>query len=141
MNLLNDAKNEGDKTATWDIINQVYGKNKKKGIFPDFFKVNEESPNVSHLPKDIANGLNNHFTSIAKNLVESLPKTDKNFSSFLGPENKHSIFLSSIVIDEIYEEISNICPRKAAGYDDIPPKIIKWAPHLFAPILKEIFNK
>ena len=28
-----------------------------------------------------------------------------------------------------------------AGYDDIPPKIIKWAPHLFAPILKEIFNK
>ena len=22
-----------------------------------------------------------------------------------------------------------------------PPKIIKWAPHLFAPILKEIFNK
>ena len=41
----------------------------------------------------------------------------------------------------VLEEIQNICPRKAAGYDEIPPKIIKWAPHLFAPILKTIFNK
>ena len=27
------------------------------------------------------------------------------------------------------------------GYDNIPPKIIKWAPHLFGPILLSIFNK
>ena len=27
------------------------------------------------------------------------------------------------------------------GFDNIPPKILKWAPRLFAPILLVIFNK
>ena len=27
------------------------------------------------------------------------------------------------------------------GIDNIPPKIIKWAPHIFTPILKVIFDK
>ena len=27
------------------------------------------------------------------------------------------------------------------GHDEIPPKIIKWAPYLFSPILKSIFNQ
>ena len=39
------------------------------------------------------------------------------------------------------EEIANIIIKKAKGYDQIAPKIIKWAPDLFAPILLKIFNK
>ena len=141
MNLLNDAKNEGDKTATWNIINRVFGRKKKNRVFPDSVKTKEPNPRELSDHKDIADGLNNHFTSIAQNLADSLPKTNTTYSSFLGPENKNSIFLRNVDIEEIYEEIVNICPRKAAGYDDIPPKIIKWAPQLFAPILRTIFNK
>ena len=27
------------------------------------------------------------------------------------------------------------------GFDDIPPKIVKWCPELFASILKSLYNK
>ena len=42
---------------------------------------------------------------------------------------------------EVIKEISEIFEKKAMGYDDIPPKIIKWCSGLFAPILLVIFNK
>ena len=51
------------------------------------------------------------------------------------------MFLKTIEIHEILEEIANIIIKKAKGYDQIAPKIIKWAPDLFAPILLTIFNK
>ena len=51
------------------------------------------------------------------------------------------MYLHDITLDEILELIKLICPKKAMGYDGIPPKIIKWAPHLFSPILLVIFNK
>ena len=60
---------------------------------------------------------------------------------FMGRENKSSIYLRLIEIHEILEEIKNICIRKATGYDEIAPKIVKWAAELFAPILLIIFNK
>ena len=31
--------------------------------------------------------------------------------------------------------------KKATGYDEIAPKILKWAAELFAPLLLTIFNK
>ena len=59
----------------------------------------------------------------------------------MGRENKSSMYLKYIEIQEILEEITKICIKKAKGYDEIAPKIIKWASHLFAPILLIIFNK
>ena len=39
------------------------------------------------------------------------------------------------------EEITKLDPKKSMGHDEIPPKIIKWAPSLFAPILEVLYNK
>ena len=39
------------------------------------------------------------------------------------------------------EEIQEICDKKAMGYDNIPPRVIKWAPHIFGPILLNVFNR
>ena len=49
--------------------------------------------------------------------------------------------MNLIELHEILELIRNLCVRKAKGYDEIPPKILKWAPELIAPILLVIFNK
>ena len=49
--------------------------------------------------------------------------------------------MSDIENHEIIDEITAISDKKAMGFDSIPPKIIKWAPHLFTPFLKSIFNK
>ena len=37
--------------------------------------------------------------------------------------------------------MAKIVIKKAKGYNQIAPKIIKWASYLFAPILLVIFNK
>ena len=99
------------------------------------------NPTTSESPKDIANVLNDHFTSIAEKLAGNLDSTCYKFSDFMGSENKSSMYLTLVEIHEILEEIQNICVNKAKGYDEIYPKLIKWAADLYAPILLIIFNK
>ena len=110
-------------------------KAKRNGYILKKFKL------ASRCPKDIANKLNNHFTSIAKKLEDDLETTELKFSDFMGSENRSSMYLKLVEIHEILEEIKNICAKKAKGYDEIYPKLIKWAAHLYAPILLVIFNK
>ena len=141
-NLLNEAKNSDDRRATWEIINKAFGKNKKKRVYPEKVLMGDSSnPTISESPKDIANVLNDHFTSIAESLAKNLDSTKSKFSDFMGPENKSSMYLTFIEIHEILEEIKKICIKKAKGYDEIYPKLIKWAADLFAPILQILFNK
>ena len=59
--------------------------------------------NVTTSKKDIANALNNHFSSIAQNLADKLKKTCTKPSTYLGNANKHSMFLKPVTIDEIIE--------------------------------------
>ena len=91
--------------------------------------------------KNVANNLNKHFASVAEKLAANLKKTNTKFTAYMGRENRSSMYLKEIKIDEIIEEILKICIKKSMGYDNIPPKIIKWGSDLFAPILMVIFNK
>ena len=59
----------------------------------------------------------------------------------MGSENKSTMYLKYINVYEILDEIKKICVKKAMGFDEIAPKIIKWAAELLAPILLIIFNK
>ena len=101
----------------------------------------KKNPIWSKDPRDVANGVNNHFASVAKNLENQLKKTSTKYTHFMGRANNSSIFLRYIELAEILLEIKSINPKKSMGYDDIPPKIIKWAAHLLAPLLQVIFNK
>ena len=128
QDLLNEAKNSDDKCATWDVINRAFGKNKKKRVYPEKVTLNDPTkPLTSECPKDIANVLNNHFTNVAKTLAEGLQKTNFKFSDFMGSENKSTMYLKYINLYEILDEIKKICVKKAMGFDEIAPKIIKWA--------------
>ena len=142
QDLLNEAKNSEDKRATWDVINRAFGTNKKKRVYPEKVKLNDPTkPLTSECPKDIADVLNNHFTNVAKSLAEGLQKTDSKFSDFMGSENKSTMYLKYINLFEILDEIKKICVKKAMGFDEIAPKIVKWASELLAPIRLIIFNK
>ena len=59
----------------------------------------------------------------------------------MGEKNANSIFLQEVELHEVIDEIADINIKKAMGYDEIPPKVIKWAPHVFVPILCKLFNK
>ena len=137
--LLSNAKNSEDKSATWKVINKIFGRKDKTRVYPD--KVTSPNQSDKSDPKHIANALNGHFASVAKKLAAKLPKTNINHMSYTGKENKSSMYLKKIELREIIEIITNMSLKKAMGYDKIPPKIIKWAPEVFAPILLVIFNK
>ena len=147
QDLLKEAKNSDDRRATWDVINRAFGKVKKKRVYPEKVELNDplkpttSKPTTSKCPKDIANAMNNHFTNVAKTLAADLQKTNFKFSDFMGTENKSTMYLNFINLLEILDEIEKICVRKAMGFDEIAPKVIKWAPDLYAPILLIIFNK
>ena len=140
--LLDDAKNNRDKAATWGVINKAFGKKKKSKVCPARVEIGDQkNPTLSENPHDVANALNKHFTSVAKKLEKNLKKTNTKHTSYMGRENKSSMYLRYIEVYEIILEIKSIDAKKSMGYDEIPPKIIKWAPHLFAPVLKILFNK
>ena len=73
QDLLGDAKKNGDKSKTWEVINKAFGKNKNNRVCPE--KVNTgdpENPTISKCPKEVANGLNKHFSCIAEKLAKKL---------------------------------------------------------------------
>ena len=139
---LTDAKNKGDKSVTWEVINKAFGKDKRKRVYPKEVKIGEPpNASISKDPKDVSNVLNKHFTSVASKLAKKLKKPKTKFTKYMGQENKSSMYLRSLTVTEILEEIECICLKKAMGFDDIAPKIVKWAASIFAPILKILFNK
>ena len=91
--------------------------------------------------KMIANLLNKHFTTIGEKLAEKLKNNTTKHETFMGPKLEKTFFLREISLDEVIDEINGIFEKKGMGFDNIPPKVIKCAPHLFAPILVELFNK
>ena len=143
QDLLGDAKKNGDKSMTWEVINRAFGKNKKARVYPEKVRTGgtDENPSMSQCPVDVANALNKHFSSVAEKLAKKLKKTKTSYTKFIGKRNESCMYLRNITLDEIIEEIKRICVRKSMGNDGIPPKVIKWAPHLLAPILLVIFNK
>ena len=110
-------------------------------ISPSSVTINLNSQEKTQCRKAIANLLNNHFTTVGEKLAAKLQQNTTKFDAFMGPKCGKSIFLHDITLDEVIDEINLICDKKGMGFDNIPPKIIKWAPHLFSPILMCIFNK
>ena len=142
--LLGKAKNSEDRREIWKVINKAFGKVKKKRVYPLRMVTGDPTstnPTTTECPKEIANLLNNHFTNVAKNLDENLDKTEASFTDYLHEDNKSSMYLKPFLLHEVLDEIGNICESKMFGYDKTSPKLIKWAPDLYGPILLTIFNK
>ena len=87
--LLTDAKNKGDKSVTWEVINKAFGKDKRTRVYPKEVKIGEPpNTSISKDPKDVSNVLNKHFTSVASKLAKKLKKPKTKFTKYMGQENK-----------------------------------------------------
>ena len=139
--LIKNANAKKNFKKTWQAINKVLNNGRKKLICPTNVCIDLNTEEKTQCRKAIANLLNSHFVSVGEKLAAKLQKNTDKYEQFMGQKCQKSIFLSDITLDEIIDEINSICVNKGMGYDNIPPKIIKWAPHLFGPILLSIFNK
>ena len=73
----------------------------------------------------ISNHFNNFFTSVAKNLVNKIPKTPKSFNSCLKNSNENSFFLSLTTEEDFENILSTLKTNKRAEPGSVPTRIPK----------------
>ena len=130
-------KNKGNKKKTWQIINEIRGKEKNK-LKPSFLINNERI----FLRRIIADKFNKYFVSLASNLNENaygeIPITAyPSFETYLSKRSDISIFLEDSNPAEIAAIINELKTGKSS---DIPIVLVKAACKIISPYLSSLYN-
>ena len=125
-NLINSEKSNLRKL--WEVAGTIANPNKaKKDTKISKLQVNGTNINENI---DIAETLNDYFCNIGKNYAEKI-KTNDEYKQYLRHKNPHSMFLYKVEEKEVSKIISSFNGNKAAGDDDIKPRLLKICnPHL-----------
>ena len=91
-------------------------------------------------PRAIANTFNSFFCSVAAEVQSEVPFSYKTFFEYLPPPNQDSFFISPCTKEEIIKIISNFKPKKLAGPNSIPTKILRLLTDGIYKYLSIIFN-
>ena len=128
-------KNKGDAKKTWEMLNNLLGKDRKRNA--DTY-VNQGVNLTDSF--DIADGFNNYFSSVAENLAERIEEPRTHFSNYLPPPVPFSFYLRPTTSVEISNIITTM-KKKSPGYDDVNISIIKECKEVVIPFLEYIINK
>jgi len=135
----------GDSEKMWKVIKKATNQKPKSHIAPDFVKVQtaEGAQIKSDKRSEIVDELNRQFAGMGANLAHDLKSTSTNFFDFLPyPNPNHDVLILHHVTEaEVFQLIQNLDPSKSTGYDEVPPKILKWAASILSPVLSQLFNK
>ena len=127
--------NRGNPKKMWDGINQLLGKGSKT---THVTSLNVGTTNVTN-KTNIAESMNEYFTSIGPNLATQVPGTDIEPESYVDGSESTFVF-KSININEVYNMLSNLKTSKSFGPDKIPARLLKDSCYSIAPFLTKIFN-
>ena len=116
------ASCSGDLQGTWKIINSILGNNKKNDSEISVINVND-----CNLTKDesIANAFNDHFINVGRKLAEKIKDNSVSPEFFLNNPVRDSIVVSPITENDLVTVVAGL-NDSAAGYDNIPTKILKY---------------
>lgn len=130
---------EGNIKETWKIIKSMINSNIKSNDITEIC----DSSTIINDPEKIVNKFNDFFVNVGKSLANKIPATDGNYRDYLKHnilEHSGSLFLDPVDSDEILNIINSLQSNKAAGYDEISPKVIKATAYMLARPLANIFN-
>ena len=114
--------NKKDSKKVWEGIRSINNvKNEKSS---NNISLNIDNETITD-DLTISNHFNNFFTSVAKNLVNKIPKTPKSFHSYLKSSNENSFFLSPTTKEDIEDILSTLKTNKIAGPGSVPTRILK----------------
>ena len=126
---------QGDVKKTWRTINSILGKtNKSQSIA---LKVNSQLITDSQA---ISNTFNEHFSSIASEVINDLPAPEISFDNYLRNGTELRVAWDPVTEPEMKRIVSK-CNLMKPGPDDIPIKIIKDNINFLCPILTNLCNK
>ena len=92
--------------------------------------------------KDIANSLNEYFTTIASTLLGNRPSSDTELYPIEQPIiNPTSTFkFQSLCEADVFYALQTMCSFKATGADNIPAKVLKIAAPYISKVVTNIFD-
>ena len=126
-----------DIKKTWDVTREALGTRKAKVEIPNYFKVGAQDIVGS---REIANGFNMFFSSIANELANNITVTTKHFTEFLGTRVVNDFVFSPVTPSLLKEIISKLKPKRSTGPDSVSTKLLKEIlPAILLPLC-HIFN-
>ena len=107
---------------TWSLIKDIIGAKSTKREMPDVFL---EDGKIYSGESEIADGFNEFFSNVGKNLADAIPDPGENFLRYLGdPVNENFIF-AKITSQMVLETVSLLKPKNSSGIDKISTKLLK----------------
>ncbi|XP_037803588.1 uncharacterized protein LOC119598012 [Penaeus monodon] len=126
----------GNIRKTWDFVNEILNRSRRTNNQTAFIFNN----NVTSDPRDIADGFNEYFSTIASNLSHKPSQHHNDFTKYLPSPSKFSLRLSPVSHTELSVIIKSL-KHSAPGHDDISSEIIKECASEIIPHLKDLINK
>lgn len=129
--------NSNNPSETWKILNEVMCKNNKSGNKISCLNLNDTKITDAD---EIAETFNKYFCEIGYELSSGLPETRKSYTEFVNPATC-TFSLKTVNTETVLKFLKDICPKKAAGLDKIPSKLVRMAASVIAESLCILFNK
>lgn len=126
------TRNKGNPKDTWRTINSLTGRN--KGKLSNSFLIDGNS---SSDPVRIADAFNQYFIDIPYKIQTNLPSSSEPYLNDVDC-TPQSFFVVPIVSDEVISVLKKL--KSGDNLNDIPVKMLKLAPHVFANQLTILFN-
>ena len=129
-----------DKSKLWKMVNEICRRKRKKQN--TIKSMVDPAGNEQHKPFDIANSLNDHFTSIGSKMASEIEKSARNIRdplSYITKYYENSLFISGTNPDEVYRLVYKLDINK--GSNGISNKTLKNTAITSAPYLSVLFNK
>ena len=130
-----------NKRKVWQIINERI--NRKKRQRTSIKCIRNKNDQLLREPLDVANCINDHFSSIGKSMANEFTSDTpevKNPLDYIPKRVRDSLFLFDTNISELINLIIVQDPNKGHSFDLISNKIIQKTQDIIAPFLLILFN-
>ena len=124
----------------WKLINSIINKNNDKRCVIDFLSVGNLT---SKDPKNIVNGLADHFAKVGKKFASCIPPSKTSIDDYImriGQNPKSLLFYPTTEI-EIANIIDEMVAKQSSGWDGIANKLIKNIKSCLVTPLNILFNQ
>ena len=134
----------GDSKKTWNVINDII-KPKSENPQCKFVNISFDENNIIENdfitdPGDVVDKFNTYFTKVGPVLSSKIPQGDLSCLHFMGLRNPNNFSFVTVSEAEVCSLMLDL-EDGAAGYDEIPAKVIKYALTFISQPLTHIINR
>ena len=130
-----------DKSKTWRLVNEIT--KRRRSTKNSVKSIVDKHGRKLRDPKIIANSLNEHFSTIGKDMASKFMSNTnlKNPLDYISVDIKDELFLTPTTPSEISKLIKKLVINKSCGYDSISNKILKFSSTVITPYIVRLFNQ